>query len=131
MADELTPRDLSKMTPKERVQYAIGKEDELLLAPKEILDWLKENMSEVHAYAKHSPFNEPIKVVGKEKWQAQVKEWEAQLAKVQKNRPDREELEKKLYGIVLAIRTEGVVRSKTKWFAELDTKEILALFGEK
>ena len=39
------------------------------------------------------------------------------------DRPDRD----KLYDIVLAIRTEGVVHGKTKDFARADTDQILAL----
>jgi len=36
-----------------------------------------------------------------------------------------DEVEKKIYDIVLAARTEGIVGGKTKWLAKGDTDDIL------
>ena len=38
----------------------------------------------------------------------------------------QEEIRNKVYDIVLAARTEGIVRGKTKRFANWDTDEILS-----
>ena len=40
----------------------------------------------------------------------------------------REEIRKKIYDIVLAARTEGIIPGKTKRFAKGDAEDIFALF---
>jgi len=37
----------------------------------------------------------------------------------------QDEVEKKIYDIVLAARTEGIIGGKTKWLAKGDTDDIL------
>ena len=40
-----------------------------------VVEWVKENAPSVKAYAKHSPFNEPIWAISQERWQDQLKKW--------------------------------------------------------
>ena len=37
---------------------------------KEVVEWVKENAPSVVAYAKHSPFDEPIWAISKARWEA-------------------------------------------------------------
>ena len=41
---------------------------------------------------------------------------------------DDKPIEKKIFDIVLAARTEGIVGGKTKWLAKGDTDDILNIF---
>lgn len=43
---------------------------------------------------------------------------------------DWEKLEKGIYNVVLAARTEGIIGGKTKRFARWDTEEILSLIRQ-
>lgn len=48
------------------LSYGLGQED----TARTIFEELEDNMDTVHAYAKYSPFNEPVKCIGVDKFQA-------------------------------------------------------------
>lgn len=56
---------------KQGLAYLEGKQSGI----KEVVNWIRDNAPSVHAYAKHSPFNEPIWAISQAEWQVQLKEW--------------------------------------------------------